>query len=206
MRKSPLIIILIINILVYLAWTFASTEAEFHFMINNFLVSMMSIVQGRPWTIVTSVFSHATFFHLLFNMMALSSFSFVMIELLGPLKFTIFYLVAGIAGSIAHVLSSTFLMHDPSMNALGASGAVSGIVLLFSLLFPQQKLLIMGLIPVRAIWGAVLLVSLDVWGLITQTRGTNGLGIGHGAHLGGAIIGILYFFILKIRSKKIATF
>lgn len=206
MRKSPLIIILIINILVYLAWTFASTEAEFHFMVKNFLVSMTGIVQGYPWTIITSVFSHATFFHLLFNMMALSSFSFVMIELLGPLKFTTFYLVAGIAGSIAHVLTSTFLMHDPSMNALGASGAVSGIVLLFSLLFPQQKLLIMGIIPVRAIWGAILLVSLDVWGLITQTRGTNGLGIGHGAHLGGAIIGILYFFILKIRSKKIATF
>ena len=206
MRKLPLIIILVINIVVFLGWSFAKTESEFYFMVSNFLVSMISVVHGRPWTLVTSVFSHATFFHLLFNMMALSSFSFVMIQLLGPLRFTLFYLVAGIAGSLAHILTSTFLMHDPSMNALGASGAVSGIVLLFSLLFPQQKLLIMGLIPVRAIWGAVLLVSLDVWGLITQTRGTNGLGIGHGAHLGGAIIGILYFFILKLRSKKIATF
>lgn len=206
MRKSPLIIILTINIMVYLAWTFADSEQSFKFMVENFLVSMVNVVSGRPWTIITSVFSHATFFHLLFNMLALSSFSFVMIDLLGPLRYTVFYLVAGVAGSFAHILSSTYFMHDPTMNALGASGAVSGIVLLFSLLFPQQKLLIMGLIPVRAIWGAVLLVSLDVWGLITQTRGTNGLGIGHGAHLGGAIIGILYFFILKLRSKKIATF
>lgn len=206
LRKLPLLIILILNVVIYLGWTFASTEDEFRFMVNNFLVSMLALIEGRVWTLLTSVFSHATFFHLLFNMMALSSFSFVMIELLGSLRFILFYLTAGLAGSIAHVASSTYLMHDPSMNALGASGAVSGIILLFSLVFPQQKLLILGLIPVRAIWGAVLLVSLDVWGLITQTRGTNGLGIGHGAHLGGAIVGILYFFYLKNRSKKIATF
>lgn len=202
MRKSPLTIILTLNILVFLAWTLASSDEQYIFLINNFLVSWNSVMMGRPWTLLTSVFSHATFFHLLFNMLALTSFSNVMLAVLGRLNYSLFYLIAGVAGSLAHILTSTFLMQDPSMNALGASGAVSGIVLLFSLLFPEQKLLIMGLIPIRAIWGAILLISLDTWGLITQTQG-GGLGIGHGAHLGGALIGILYFFILKFRSKKL---
>lgn len=199
-RPYPLYIILVLNILVYLGWTLATSTESLTFMVMNFLVSFESVINGRVWTILTSVFSHASFFHLLFNMMALTSFSRIMLMVMGKLKYTIFYLTAGVAGSIMHILTSTFLMHDPFMRALGASGAVSGIVLLFSLMFPKEKLLIFGLIPIRAIWGAVFLVGLDIWGLITQTQG-GGLPIGHGAHLGGALVGILYWLYLKIRKK-----
>lgn len=200
MRQTPLMIILVLNILVFLGWSFATSQDSLIFMITNFLVSFESVINGRPWTLLTSVFSHASFFHLLFNMMALISFSGIMLPFLGRTQYTIFYLVAGLAGSIMHVLTSAYLMHDPYMKALGASGAVSGIILLFSLLFPQEKLLIMGIIPIRAIWGAIFLIALDVWGLITQTQG-GGLPIGHGAHLGGAIVGIIYFLILGYRRK-----
>lgn len=198
MRKSPQFFILILNIMVYVSWNLASTEADFLFMVKNFLVSWDSVFGGYPWTLLTSVFSHSSFMHFLFNMMALMSFSTVMVTLLGPKQFTTFYLMAGLAGSISHILTSNYLMHDPSMKALGASGAVAGIILLFSLLFPTQKLLIMGLIPIRAIWGAVFLVALDVWGLVTQTNG-GGFQIGHGAHLGGALVGILYFLSIRKR-------
>ena len=201
MKQTPLMIILVLNILVYLGWTFASTQESMMFMIMNFLVSFESVVNGRVWTLFTSVFSHASFFHLLFNMMALTSFSRIMINVLGTFQYSVFYMLAGVAGSVVHVLTSTFLMHDPYMRALGASGAVSGIILLFSLLFPKEKLLIMGIIPIRAIWGAFFLIALDVWGLVTQTQG-GGLPIGHGAHLGGALIGILYFLIIKIRRSR----
>jgi rhomboid-like protein len=198
MKRLPLIIILVLNLLVYLGWRFAATEAEFVFMAKNFLVSWDAVMEGRFWTLLTSVFSHASFFHLLFNMLALSSFAGIMLQVLGVANFTVFYLLAGLAGSVAHITTSAFLMHDPGMNALGASGAVAGIVLLFSLIFPKEKLLIMGIIPVRAIWGAIALMGLDVWGLITQTQG-GGFAIGHGAHLGGALVGIIYFLIFKSR-------
>ncbi len=201
-RQYPLIIILVLNILVYLGWTFAKTTESFTFMVLNFLVSFESVINGRVWTVLTSVFSHASFFHLLFNMMALTSFSRIMIQVLGTTRYTICYLTARIAGSIVHVSTSAFLMHDPYMKALGASGAVSGIILLFSLLFPKEKLLIMGIIPVRAIWGAIALMALDVWGLVTQTHG-GGLPIGHGAHLGGAFVGILYYFFLRLKRKSV---
>lgn len=201
MKHTPLLIILLLNLLVYLGWTFASSRDSQYFMMANFLVSFESVINGRFWTLFTSVFSHATFFHLLFNMMALTSFSRIMINVLGSFHYSVFYMLAGVAGSVVHVLTSTFLMGDPYMKALGASGAVSGIILLFSLLFPKEKLLIMGIIPIRALWGAVFLMALDVWGLITQTRG-GGLPIGHGAHLGGAMIGILYFLIIKIRRAR----
>ena len=71
--------------------------------------------------------------------------------------------------------------------------------MVFSLLFPKQKLLLFGIIPVSAILGALIFVGLDIWGLIAQAEG-GGLPIGHGAHLGGALSGFLYYnFILKPR-------
>ena len=204
MKNLPLMLILALNIIVFIGWNYINSETQLTFMVDNFLVSWVSVFEGRPWTLLTSVFSHASTFHLLFNMMALMSFSSVMLTILGPLSFTTFYLIAGLAGSVAHIVSSAYLIHDPAMKALGASGAVSGIILLFSLLFPQQRLLIMGIIPVRAIWGAVGLMGLDVWGLVNQTKG-GGFAIGHGAHLGGAVIGIIYYFFVKRRFKARAS-
>lgn len=198
-----MISILILNIIVYLGWNFVSTDEQAYFMMQNFLVSWNSVTEGRPWTLLTSVFSHASFFHILFNMMALMSFSRIMLTVMGAKKYIIFYLVAGLAGSVAHILSSNFLMHDPAMNALGASGAVSGVILLFSLFFPKEKILILGIIPVGAIWGAVFLMGLDIWGLITQTRG-GGFAIGHGAHLGGALVGIFYYILLRTMGYRVA--
>ena len=202
-----MILILALNILVYVGWNFMSSDDVLIFMIQNFLVSWDSVIaEGRPWTLLTSVFSHLSFFHLLFNMMALLSFSRVMLMVLGVRNYTIFYLLAGLAGSLAHIFSAYYIMHDGDMKALGASGAVSGIILLFSLLFPKEKLLIMGIIPIRAIWGAIGLMALDVWGLVSQSRG-GGLPIGHGAHLGGALVGIIYYFYLKrrhINNKTVA--
>ena len=204
MKNLPLALILALNILVFIGWNYAGSEEQVFFMVDNFLVSWVSVFGGRPWTLLSSVFSHANFLHLLLNMMALISFSSVMLQVLGPLSFTGFYLTAGLAGSVAHILSSTYLIHDPAMKALGASGAVSGIILLFSLLFPQQRLLIMGLIPVRAIWASVGLMALDIWGLVNQTKG-GGFAIGHGAHLGGAVVGIIYYFFVKRRFRVRAS-
>ncbi len=85
------------------------------------------------------------------------------------------------------------------MSALGASGAVAGLVLVFSLLFPKEKLLLFGIIPLPALFGALAFIALDLWGLFAQAGG-GGLPIGHGAHLGGAFTGILFYF-LYVRPK-----
>lgn len=162
----------------------------------NFLVSYNALVSGRFWTLLTSVFSHNSFMHIFLNMFVLDSFGPIVVQVIGKRFFLIFYLIAGISGSLLHSLTSAYLMGEPGMNALGASGSIAGVILLFALLFPKKKILLLGIIPIGAIWGALIFVGLDLWGLMAQTKG-GGLPIGHGAHLGGAMIGVITYFILK---------
>lgn len=168
-------------------------------MLDHFLLSWSRFTQGRYWVLITSVFSHNLLWHFALNMFVLNNFGRILETVLGPWRFLRFYIVAGIIGSFGHILVSAFLLHEPALPALGASGAISGLVVLFCFLFPKEKILLLGLIPVSAFWGAFLLIGLDVWGLVAQSNG-GGLPIGHGAHLGGAFTGIFYY--LLIRSKR----
>lgn len=188
-------IIIAINLAVFAMWTFADASSEMpQFLVDNFLVSWTAITEGRPWTLVTSVFSHNLLWHLFLNMYALSSFGAVMERSLGVFRYLRFYFVAGIIGSFCHAAVSAFIIGNPDLPAHGASGAIAGIILLFSLLFPREKLLILGIIPIPAIFGALLFVGLDIWGLVAQAEG-GGLPIGHGAHLGGALTGLIYYLL-----------
>lgn len=186
-------IILFLNLLVFLAWFFSPSYGYFPFMIDNFTVSWIGLMEGRYWTLLTSAFSHSAFFHFFINMYVLLGFGHALRSVLGRWNFLSFYLLAGLTGSFMHALLSAFLIRAPEMPALGASGAIAGIILYFSLSFPKEKLLLLGLIPIRAGWAAALIVVLDLWGLSAQSKG-GGLPIGHGAHLGGALIGVIYYF------------
>jgi membrane associated rhomboid family serine protease len=170
------------------------------FMLNNFLVSWNALVEGRYWTLLTSEFSHIAFLHIFLNMYVLVMFGSIVEIVIGSRRFLAFYLVAAVIASISHAAVSAFLLHKPDLPALGASGAISGVVLVFCFLFPRAKLLLFGIIPMPAIVGAVLFVGIDAVGLYAQTEG-GGLPIGHGAHLGGAATGILYylFFLRGLR-------
>jgi membrane associated rhomboid family serine protease len=170
-------------------------------MINNFLVSWDHLAEGRFWVLLTAVFSHNLLFHILLNMFVLKSFGPYIEQTLGSRKFLNFYLLCGLFSSLCHAVLSAFYLREPGIPALGASGAISGVILFFSLLFPKEKIYILGLIPVPALIGALLFIGLDVWGLIAQSNG-GGLPIGHGAHLGGAFMGILYF-IYFVRKRRI---
>lgn len=199
MKKSvPYIII--INLLVFVAWYMAKQESSINFMITNFMVSWLHLQDGYYWTLLTSVFSHNLLWHFLLNMFVLQSFGTILEDVLGVRRFLSFYLVAGIVSSLSHCLVSAFVIHQPNIPALGASGAISGLVLVFSLLFPKERILIFGLIPVPALFGALAFIGLDLWGLSAQAHG-GGLPIGHGAHLGGAFTGIIYYLFFLRRQR-----
>jgi membrane associated rhomboid family serine protease len=201
--SSPIIpIFIFINVLVFLLWNISTRNLEFlQFMADNFLVSWSGLQEGRYWTLITSVFSHHTFLHLLANMFVLYSFGPIIERALGLGRFLKFYFGAGILSSLCHALVSAFILAQPELPALGASGAISGLVLLFSLTFPKHYIYFFGLIPVPALLGALAFIGLDIWGLIAQAEG-GGLPIGHGAHLGGALYGIVYFMIIRYRYSK----
>jgi membrane associated rhomboid family serine protease len=202
-RARVVTLFILVNTLIYLAWLFSSLDpSDSEFMMHHFLVSWSSITDGQYWTLLTSEFSHNMFLHFFMNMYVLSSFGPIVERLLGSFRFFGFYLSAGIVSSLCHALVSAFVLGEPDLPALGASGAIAGVILLFSMLFPRQKILIFGLIPIPAVWGAVLFIGLDLWGLLAQAGG-GGLPIGHGAHLGGAFTGIIYYyFFLKPKLRK----
>jgi rhomboid-like protein len=202
-RSFTIPVIIAINVIVFLLWNFPGNNEDLSsFMNRHFLVSWYGLMQGRPWILITSVFSHNMFWHLFLNMFVLNSFGPFMERVIGTSRFLAFYFVAGIISSLSHAIVSAWILKQPEMMALGASGSISGLVILFSLMFPQQKLLILGLIPIPALWGALLFVGLDVWGLTAQADG-GGLPIGHGAHLGGALTGALYYlFFIRPKMRR----
>lgn len=190
-------LIIMVNICVFAMWMFYDVV----FMSQNFTVSWVGLTEGRYWTLITSVFSHNLLIHIAINMFVLNSFGSIMEEVLGHARFLKFYFVAGIVSSLTHALVSAYLIGEPEMGAVGASGSIAGLVLLFSLLFPREKILLFGIIPLPAILGALAFIGLDIWGLVAQTEG-GGLPIGHGAHLGGAFSGICYYLWLRRRRLK----
>jgi membrane associated rhomboid family serine protease len=190
-------LIIAVNIVVFVLWHWRIVSIEF--MAENFLVSWVHLSYGLYWTLLTSVFSHNMPLHIFINMYVLYNFGTLMEYVLGPLRFAIFYIVAGIISSFTHALTSMFILHNPQLPALGASGSIAGVVLLFSLMFPKEKILLFGIIPMPALVGALAFIGIDLWGLIAQAEG-GGLPIGHGAHLGGSFTGVL-FYVLFIRPK-----
>lgn len=200
---SAVSIILVLNIGVFLAWNLSvgSGGLDPDFMINNFLVSWSGLEKGRFWILLTSTFSHNMFFHIFMNLFVLSSFGATVEVTIGTLRFVWFYLAAAVFSSFCHAAVSALLMHNPELPALGASGAVAGVVLLFALLYPQQKILLFGIIPVPALMAVVIFVGLDIWGLVAQAGG-GGLPIGHGAHLGGTLAGLIFYFLIYRERRR----
>ncbi|MHC4954712.1 MAG: rhomboid family intramembrane serine protease [Planctomycetota bacterium] len=197
-RPSAVKVIIAINVLVFVAWQAAArSDGLARFMITNFLVSSAHIEAGYVWTLLTSAFSHEALMHLAINMFVLWSFGTTLERIWGRRVFVAFYLIAGVVASACHCLVSTYYLGDGTVAALGASGAVSGLLVAFALHFPRAKILIFGIIPMPALVGALAFVALDIWGLVKQAQG-GGLPIGHGAHLGGALAGtLMYAFYLR---------
>jgi membrane associated rhomboid family serine protease len=184
--------IVVANAVVFLLWMSLPLPA----MACHFLVSWDHLADGRVWVLLTAVFSHTLLFHLLINMIVLLSFGPPLERLMGSVRFLGFYLVAGIIGSLAHAVVSNYLIGRPGQPALGASSAIAGVLLLFAFIFPKVKVLLFFVVPLPALAAALLFVGIDIWGLVMQVEG-EGLPIGHGAHLGGALTGLIYYLVRR---------
>lgn len=195
LRRLVVVPILIgLNVLVFGLWWLATSGSELErFLAENFVVSTLHLVHGRVWTLLSAEFSHVEGWHLFLNMFVLWSFGSILERLWGRLRFLVFYLVAAVFASASHCAVTTFLLGNAREGAVGASGAISGLLLAYALLFPKHRILILGILPMPALVAAALLIGLDLWGLVAQAQG-GGLPIGHGAHLGGALCGAVYWW------------
>tara|TARA_R110002072_G_scaffold25443_2_gene84955 strand:+ start:4572 stop:5243 length:672 start_codon:yes stop_codon:yes gene_type:complete len=201
MQLAPAVAITIaINIVIFVLWKLADGSRDgIALMVENFLTSWDGLISGRVWTLVTSAYSHYDLWHLVINMFVLWNFGAVLERLWGRRTFVQFYLVCSVVGSLAHCMTSAWIIGSPEQGALGASGAVCGLLMAFALHFPKSRILLFGIVPVPALVGVIGLAAFDVWGLINQSRG-GGVGIGHAAHLGGGLAGgLLWLGYLKQR-------
>ncbi|HJQ21539.1 MAG TPA: rhomboid family intramembrane serine protease [Gemmatimonadaceae bacterium] len=148
------------------------------------------LVLVRPWTVVTYMFLHGGFMHILFNMLALFFFGPRVEERLGSRPFTVLYFLSGISGA----LLSLFFSSAP---IIGASGGVFGVMLAFAYFWPDAPILIWGILPVPAAILVVITTALALFGGFTGAQG----GVAHFAHLGGFAGAFLYLKWLD-RSRR----
>lgn len=191
------------NLAVFAAWQVVDPG----FMVRNFTVSVMGLEKGRVWTAVTSTFSQKDFSHLLSNMIGLYFFGSEIAKMFGGRYLLGLYLAGGVAGSLSHYLYYKYVVparqgpgsrwYDAlrSPPALGASGAVNGIVLLDCLLFPTRIIYLNLIIPVPGLLLGLFFIFKDTVGAISGGQSN----IGHAAHLGGAFVGAMAWARLRFR-------
>ena len=149
-------------------------------------------------TIFTSMFMHAGWLHLGGNMLYLWIFGDNVEDAFGHLKFLIFYLLCGVAASVAQV------MVGPNSNVpnLGASGAIAGVLAAYIVMFPKDKVrVLMGgaVLPVNAFIVIGLWFVLQLFSGFGSLSGRTEGGVAYFAHIGGFVAGLILTFILRGR-------
>ena len=158
-------------------------------------------------TLLVSLFMHGSIMHLLGNMLFLWIFGDNIEDDLGHGRYVLFYLVAGVIASLAHVVSTFTFGDNPFIPSLGASGAISGVLGAYLVLHPHRRVKVIMLrmlteVPGYAavgLWFLFQLISaLGVIGLGAQAGG----GVAFMAHIGGFIAGVVLVKLFAIGSRR----
>jgi membrane associated rhomboid family serine protease len=194
-----------INVVVFLFQVTLDPSATQSF-INRWGVIPVEILQGNQLlTLLTSMFLHGGWLHLIGNMLFLWVFGDNIEHTLGHLGFAVFYLAGGLAASMAHIL----LNADSTIPSVGASGAIAAILGAYIVWFPgsRVRMLILGFMRVTQ---TSALVFLGIWFItqlfsgvasIAETAQTGG--VAFWAHIGGFVFGLAVGFALRSRSSSI---
>ena len=169
---------------------------------NRYKFQTGAVLNGKQYDrILTSGFLHVDYTHLIFNMLTLYFFANVVIQFFaapsyfvygstgmanittGYIMFTVVFIAAVLAGNL---LALFFQKNNPYYSAVGASGGVSGVLFAAIAVFPEMTLGIMFVIPMPGWVFGILYLGYSVYGMQKQLGN-----IGHEAHLGGAIIGLI---------------
>lgn len=168
----------------------------------------------KPHQIVTHMFMHGGFLHLIFNMFGLWMFGSIIERLWGPKRFLIFYLICGLSAGLTQMASYAYDFSGAVYQTegtqqyfiaqysatVGASGAIMGILAAYGYLFPNTELFIMPIpFPIKAKWAIMGIIAIDVFGGVSRTANDN---VAHFAHIGGALIGFLIVLYWNKSNKQ----
>ena len=194
---------LVINILIFLFQFSLGTGA------NQFLMTYGSIpaeiTSGQDYyTLITSMFLHGGWMHLIGNMLFLWVFGDNIEATIGSVKFFIFYIFGGLAASGAHI----FFNWDSNIPCVGASGAIAAVLGAYLVMFPKSKIKILVVILFRN-FEVPAIAFLGLWfgqqllsgvGEIGNTADTSG--VAWWAHIGGFVFGVAFGFLFKGMIRK----
>lgn len=154
-------------------------------------------LQLRPWTIVTSMFLHADFTHIIFNMFALYFFGLYLEQLVGEGNLLKLYFLGGIAGNSLYALSSLVLgSPNPESIALGASSAIFAVAGALAMLRPNMKVVMIPIfIPMP------LYIAVFVFMVILSFMP----GVAWQGHLGGLAVGVLFGYYWRRRLVEVVA-
>jgi len=196
--------LLLVNTVVFLVVTFSKAIAGLFMIQLNVdttispwlaVPASFSNLITHPWTIITYMFYHYEFFHILFNMLWLYWMGRIFQEYLGNKKLFSTYILGGISGAVLYIIAyNVFPLFSGALDhavALGASASVLAITVAAATMVPEYRvhLLLIGAVPLKYI--ALVTIALDV------TQISSGNAGGHIAHLGGALFGFIYIRQLK---------
>lgn len=192
------------NLLIFGMWNydqFYSYNRKFdRFMKSHFTTSIQAIKHGYLHTLVTSTFSHSSFWHLASNLMGLFFFGRTCNAAMGNVRFLQFYLFSGLVGSAAQLELNRRETYSPYGNKviLGASGAVNACIAVATCLNPRATVIILPIpvpIPMVAFAGGYLFYT------IYSIKSDSGGGVAHGSHIGGLAAGAFYFVVNRLLKR-----
>lgn len=205
---QPLPMLILINVGIWIsillvsnfAFLFSSPEAgsdgsyksQLLILIQNLLAvpANTGTLLAKPWTLITYMFLHIDFFHILFNMLWLWWFGNIFVQYLSQRQLLGTYFFGGIAGALLYIAAfnvfPVFEIARESAIALGASASVLAIVVAISFYVPEYTIHLLFFGPVKIKYIAIFSIIIDVLMLSSSNTG------GHIAHLGGALWGFLW--------------
>lgn len=213
MRNIPVVTknLLLVNIIAFVAtWILQLRGLDLNDLLG---LHFFMAADFQVWQLLTYMFLHSGFTHILFNMFALWMFGVVIENVWGPKKFLFYYISCGVGAGIMQEIAQFFSFYftisaqDPTIGfgelfaighqlstqlngwtTIGASGAVYAILLAFGMIFPNERIFIFPLpIPIKAKWFMMFYVAIDLFSAMSSS----GDNVAHMAHLGGMLFGYL---------------
>lgn len=211
--------ILMINLVLFvvaLAIPTVNDILSLHYLFNKH--GYTESIGFQPYQVITHMFMHGGFMHILFNMYGLFMFGSILERVWGPQRFLLFYLITGFGAVVLHMGVQMWIVHsatgtfDPTIAQLndagqtaivtyvsrtvGASGAIFGLLTAFALLFPNTELMLMFIpFPVKAKYFVPIYLAIELYLGVAQYGGDN---VAHFAHLGGALFA---FILVKLWNR-----
>lgn len=213
MRNIPVVTknLLLVNIIAFVAtWILQLRGLDLNDLLG---LHFFMAADFQVWQLLTYMFLHSGFTHILFNMFALWMFGVVIENVWGPKKFLFYYISCGVGAGIMQEIAQFFSFYftisaqDPTIGfgelfaighqlstqlngwtTIGASGAVYAILLAFGMIFPNERIFIFPLpIPIKAKWFVMFYVAIELFSAMSSS----GDNVAHMAHLGGMLFGYL---------------